>query len=71
MKATLEFSLPEQEDEFRAAQDGGRLASAVLAVSERLRGLSKHGSKDSMKVDYAREILREELEERNVMWVLR
>ena len=71
MKAILEFSLPEQEDEFRAATDGTQLAAAFIAIDERLRSMAKHGGKDQIKVDYARGIIREELHDRNVMWVLR
>ncbi len=43
MKATLEFNLPEEAEEFRVAQDGGAWKSVVWDLYEELRRWSKYG----------------------------
>ena len=43
MKGTLEFTLPEEEEEFRAAQDGGAWKSLVWDLNEELRKWQKYG----------------------------
>jgi hypothetical protein len=48
MKATLEFSLPEQEYEFRAAVAGSRLLGQLEEIRQVVRLHLKHGDpKDS------------------------
>ena len=43
MKGILEFNLPEEEEEFRAAQDGGAWKSLVWDLNEELRKWQKYG----------------------------
>lgn len=48
MKATLEFTLPEESTEFAWASRAGDLAGAITEVDDRLRNWLKHdcGPKD-------------------------
>ena len=43
MKATLEFSLPEERVEHLQAVHAGEMASAISEVMNQLRGWTKHG----------------------------
>lgn len=43
MKATLEFSLPEEREEFRVASRAGEMALVVADLDMKLRGWLKHG----------------------------
>ena len=43
MKGILEFNLPEEEEEFRVAQDGGAWKSLVWDLNEELRKWQKYG----------------------------
>ena len=43
MKATLEFILPEEEPEFRLAQNGGRYSSVLDDIYNIARSELKHG----------------------------
>jgi hypothetical protein len=61
MKATLEFTLPEETEEHRIAVNAGELYSAVDEVDHLLRNLIKHGD-DRFRsqielATYVREIL--------------
>ena len=42
MKAILEFNLPEDEPEFRVAQDGGKWKSVAWDFDQWLRNVIKH-----------------------------
>lgn len=42
MKATLSFTLPEEEPEFRQAACAGRYSAALSDISEYLRGQERH-----------------------------
>lgn len=42
MKATLEFTLPQEREEHRLATVAVQLAAEVLAINERLRNWQKH-----------------------------
>jgi hypothetical protein len=44
MKATLEFSLPDETHEFRQALRSGQWEAIVRALSEELRNIHKYGS---------------------------
>ena len=59
MKATLEFSLPEQECEFRAAVAGARLLGHLDEIRQLVRLHLKHGDpKDSTaRIEEIREIV--------------
>ena len=43
MKGTLTYNLPEEEEEFRTAQDGQRWKSVVYEIDEMFRQAIKHG----------------------------
>lgn len=59
MRATLEFSLPEQEYEFRAAVAGVRLLAQLDEIKQVVRSHLKHGDpKDSAaKIEEIRELV--------------
>jgi hypothetical protein len=43
MKATLAFTLPEEQHEFDSAIQGGEAISLLWRIDQYLRGLVKHG----------------------------
>ena len=45
MKATLEFNLPEDQEEFRLANEGATWGSLVWELDDSLRDAIKHGTK--------------------------
>jgi hypothetical protein len=61
MKATLEFNVPEEDNEFRLAINGGKYLSALLEFKSILRNLIKHGYDPALKTpdDMLREIDRQ------------
>ena len=56
MKAILEFSLPEEEVEFNAANQGRRLKAALWGIDQRLRSLLKYGEPTPAQASLAEEI---------------
>lgn len=52
MKMTLEFDLPEDEAEARAAVDGPAMFSAIHQFRERLRGIVKYDDPISVEAVY-------------------
>lgn len=54
--ATLRFTLPEEESEFRTAQQGRAAKSALWDIDQRLRGLLKHGEPTPEERQLAEEI---------------
>ena len=68
MKATLEFTLPEDRDEYRTANQAGAMRSALDAFAEYLRGQVKYvepHERDSMET--VRERFYTELSDAGVM----
>lgn len=61
MKATLEFTLPDEADEHQAAVDGQKWKVLVWNFDQELRSKVKYGPEDEKTPGYqdAREILRE------------
>lgn len=51
MRAVLEFALPEEEAEFRAATEAGRLQSACWEFGEWLRSQVKYGELSEVESD--------------------
>ena len=51
MKATLEFSLPENTEEFKDAQNGATWKGIVWSMDQWLRGYLKHGIPEGMSYD--------------------
>lgn len=66
MKATFEFSLPEENAEYEMFANAGKLYSAVWDYAEWLRGICKHGNPDEYNAQKCREKLYDLLNERNV-----
>jgi len=70
MKATLEFDLPEEASEHRAALDGNDWRSVVTELDELLRTWIKHGGLNEMKtpeaLQHVRTTLLQSLEDRNL-----
>ena len=64
MKATLEFSLPEEETEHRIALDGAKWQGLVASLDQQLRQLAKyHEGEESERAAWARKLLHELLVE--------
>lgn len=42
MKATLEFNLPEDQEEFQTAQDGGKAKGVLHELDQHLRSKTKY-----------------------------
>lgn len=45
MKATLQFELPEENEEFRMAMDASKIFSFLSDLDNELRSILKHGDK--------------------------
>lgn len=54
--ATLRFSLPDEEHEFRTAQQGQAAKAALWDIDQRLRSLLKHGEPTDEEARLAEEI---------------
>lgn len=70
MNATLEYNLPEEESDFRAALNGPNYRCAVWRFDQKIRGEMKHKnlSLETYKAfEYCREELRKTLEEDNIL----
>ena len=64
MKATREFSLPEDETEHRIALDGAKWQGLVASLDQQLRQLAKyHEGEESERAAWARKLLHELLVE--------
>lgn len=63
MKATLEFTLPEEQNEYDDAADGWKYRAAIQGFLGELRRLDKEGT-ESLSVAVARETLLAECRER-------
>jgi hypothetical protein len=44
VKATLEFELPEEQQQFNEAADGWKWRRVVQDMDEKMRGVAKHGN---------------------------
>lgn len=54
--ATLRFTLPEEESEFRTAQQGQAAKSALWEIDQHCRSLLKHGEPSEETARLAEEI---------------
>ena len=70
MMATLEFELPEEQDEHRHALAGVDIGSVIRDLDNELRTLQRHGGKGAVSVEVVRERLLALLIERDLSWVL-
>jgi hypothetical protein len=66
MKAILEFSLPEDREDFVMADSGSDLYAAISEYSNRLRGMYKHENIGVIKTFDARQLLFDILREYNI-----
>ncbi len=66
-KAILEFTLPEEREEFDMACKAGDYLSALQEFEQILRGIEKHGA-GTCYASTLREQLWEILKERGVAW---
>jgi hypothetical protein len=56
MKATLSFTLPDEQGDFDAARLGGKALLALWEINQRCRSLIKHGSPTPEEQRLAEEI---------------
>ena len=56
MKGKLEFKLPEEQEEFKVAQEGGAWKSVVWEVDQWLRNKLKHGEMDGKAAELLQEV---------------
>jgi len=63
MKMTLEFNLPEENDEANKALNVNKLYIAIYAYSQKLRSIIKYSDDavEADKAEWARKLLYEEL----------
>jgi glutamate-1-semialdehyde aminotransferase len=54
--AILKFTLPEEESEFRTAQQGREAKSVLWDIDQRLRSLLKHGDPTDAEARLAEEV---------------
>lgn len=66
MKAMFEFSLPEENEEYKLHCQAGDFHSAIWEYAQWLRGICKHGNPDEFNAQKCREKLHELLVEHNV-----
>ena len=69
MKATLEFNLPEEEREYRIANQSADMYAVICHLAERLRSYRKHGNhfeNVSEALDAIHTILYDELNARHI-----
>ncbi len=52
MKATLEFSLPEEQNEFDTVSKAGAYESALWEIKELIRGAAKYDTEMNMQEAY-------------------
>lgn len=75
MRATLEFDLPEEDREHMLAVQGPDLAALICEVNKILRKITKYNHEGYSEeillvVEKIRQGFYEELEYRNLLWVL-
>jgi hypothetical protein len=62
-KAILEFSLPEEKEEFKLAQNGSAYKYVIDELYAHIRALSKYQDKDSIDLEELREWLSNKVSE--------
>jgi hypothetical protein len=65
-KATLTYTLPEEQAEYDAAREGSAARSLIWAIDQHCRSLLKHGSPDAATRALAGDIRQMILEEPGV-----
>jgi hypothetical protein len=65
-RATLTYSLPEEQNEYDAAREGSAARSLIWAIDQHCRSLLKHGSPDAATRALAGDIRQMILEEPGV-----
>lgn len=49
MKATLEFNLPEDQQQFTSATNANKYASILWDIRQEIRGILKHGTERNLE----------------------
>jgi len=68
MRVVMEFDLPDDDFEHKAAVAGVKLAYALQEVDARLRSMHKYEDKDSINIETVRSMLRDETEDVSWLW---
>ena len=66
MKATLTFTLPEENAEFIAASEAQAILAALQDFDRELRNQAKYKDNDTMSIDDVRDLLRRCLDDYSV-----
>ncbi|WP_448104718.1 hypothetical protein [Pedobacter panaciterrae] len=72
MKMTLEFNLPEEQQEADEALNVGKLSSAIFSFNQKLRSVIKHSNNEEeiKHAEWAQELLFQELDGLNYIFEL-
>lgn len=63
MIGTIEFELPEEQNEFEMAVSVHKFASASCEIDSKMRNVLKHGNLENFTVDSLAQWVRDELSE--------
>lgn len=63
MKATLEFSLPDEQVEYECAVNGSKASAALNDFDQWLRAQQKYEGKESIDVEVCRKVLRQTMQD--------
>lgn len=63
MKATITYTLPDEQVEFEQASRGGTLAGILHDIDQELRNMEKYQNQVQVSTGRVREMIREKLEE--------
>mgnify|MGYP001766529552 CR=1 FL=1 len=59
MKAKLTFNLPEDNEDFRDAVDGGKWKSLAFEFDQKLRSMYKYEEKETVDTEELRQLFRD------------
>jgi hypothetical protein len=62
-KAYLEFNLPEENEEFKLANEGLKYSCCIDSIKEHLRRLRKYEDKEVCNIEELENLIYEELED--------
>jgi hypothetical protein len=63
MKATIEFTLPDEQAEFEASANGQKVISIITDLDHALRNMQKYDGKETIEIEKVRNMIREGLED--------
>jgi len=61
MRATLKFTLPDEQVEYEGAVNGSKMAAVILDIDNWLRAEQKHEGKESLDIELVRTVIRDTL----------